>query len=72
MFDEEPDGDPHGECALEITRLKGALIAIRHRCRSDPADFETAVLDVQFAYHIANNCLTLHDCDPQERPKESA
>ena len=21
-FDEEPDGDPHGECALEINRLK--------------------------------------------------
>ena len=22
MFDEEPDGDPHGECAAEIHRLK--------------------------------------------------
>jgi len=21
MFDEEPDGDPHGECAAEIERL---------------------------------------------------
>ena len=21
MFDEEPDGDPHGECAVEIKRL---------------------------------------------------
>ena len=21
-FDEEPDGDPHGECVLEINRLK--------------------------------------------------
>ena len=25
MFDEEPDGDPHGECAAEINRL-GRLI----------------------------------------------
>jgi hypothetical protein len=22
MFDEQPDGDPHGECAAEIQRLK--------------------------------------------------
>lgn len=25
MFDEEPDGDPHGECALEIFELTGML-----------------------------------------------
>ena len=25
MFDEEPDGDPHGECAAEIHRLQIAL-----------------------------------------------
>lgn len=25
MFDEEPDGDPHGECAAEIKRLQAAL-----------------------------------------------
>lgn len=25
MFDEQPDGDPHGECALEIRRLRNAL-----------------------------------------------
>ena len=25
MFDEEPDGDPHGECAEEIKRLTVAL-----------------------------------------------
>jgi hypothetical protein len=24
-FDEEPDGDPHGECAAEIHRLQRAL-----------------------------------------------
>lgn len=24
-FDEQPDGDPHGECAEEINRLKGLL-----------------------------------------------
>ena len=38
MFDEEPDGDPHGECAAEIhrlraevERLRGALGGIRDR-----------------------------------------
>jgi hypothetical protein len=25
MFDQEPEGDPHGECALEINRLSAAL-----------------------------------------------
>ncbi len=25
MFDEQPDGDLHGECALEISRLRAAL-----------------------------------------------
>jgi hypothetical protein len=25
MFDEEPDGDPHGECAAEINRLTDLL-----------------------------------------------
>lgn len=25
MFDEEPDGDPHGECAAEIHRMREAL-----------------------------------------------
>jgi hypothetical protein len=25
MFDEQPDGDPHGECAAEIHRLTGLL-----------------------------------------------
>ena len=25
MFDEEPDGDPHGECAAEIHRLRDLL-----------------------------------------------
>ena len=25
MFDEQPDGDPHGECAAEIERLRQLL-----------------------------------------------
>lgn len=29
MFDEEPDGDPHGECAAEIEKLREALGWIR-------------------------------------------
>ena len=28
-FDEEPDGDPHGECALEINRLKAECERLR-------------------------------------------
>ena len=28
MFDEQPDGDPHGECAAEIHRLKDALCGL--------------------------------------------
>lgn len=38
MFDEQPDGDPHGECALEISRLtteneklRAVLTSSRHR-----------------------------------------
>lgn len=27
MFDEQPDGDPHGECAAEINRLEAELAA---------------------------------------------
>jgi hypothetical protein len=26
MFDEEPDGHPHGECAAEIHKLRAALL----------------------------------------------
>lgn len=28
MFDEQPDGDPHGECAAEIHRLTERVIAL--------------------------------------------
>ena len=46
MFDEEPDGDPHGECAAEIAMLSTALrqVAQAHawlafgECRSFGAD----------------------------------
>jgi hypothetical protein len=29
MFDEQPDGDPHGECAAEITRLQAEIEFVR-------------------------------------------
>lgn len=29
MFDEEPEGDPHGECVAEIGRLQQALRSIK-------------------------------------------
>lgn len=38
MFDQEPDGDPHGECALEIARLTARLAeceAEREAMRAD-------------------------------------
>jgi hypothetical protein len=28
-FDEQPDGDPHGECAAEIARLAAELLIIK-------------------------------------------
>lgn len=32
-FDEEPDGDPHGECAVEIMRLENALELLKDAVR---------------------------------------
>ena len=29
MFDEQPDGDPHGECAAEIRRLQEQIAQLR-------------------------------------------
>ena len=26
MFDEQPDGDPHGECVMEIERLRRMVV----------------------------------------------
>ena len=34
-FDEEPDGDPHGECVLEIKRLTAELAAIRKEAETN-------------------------------------
>ena len=31
-FDEEPDGDPHGECALEIHRLEARIAELEAEC----------------------------------------
>lgn len=28
MFDEQPDGDPHGECAAEIARLNARITGL--------------------------------------------
>ncbi len=29
MFDEQPDGNPHGECAAEIHRLEAEITRLR-------------------------------------------
>ena len=34
MFDEQPDGDPHGECAAEIQRLTGEAAVMRELLRN--------------------------------------
>ena len=34
MFDEQPDGDPHGECAAEINKLRAALLACARQAES--------------------------------------
>lgn len=37
MFDEQPDGDPHGECAAEIHRLTKLLTKIAECTHGDPS-----------------------------------
>ena len=41
-FDEQPDGDPHGECAIEIHRLQEELAA--ERAAREKAESECAAL----------------------------
>ena len=49
-FDEEPDGDPHGECAAEIARLREeAANAL------DAKDAEIAALQKQVSEWLAAN-----------------
>ncbi len=31
-FDEQPDGDPHGECAAEIKKLEGSVTTLESEC----------------------------------------
>ena len=44
MFDEQPDGNPHGECAAEIHRLEAEVVRLR-----------TALYDVVFACRTKHN-----------------
>ena len=34
-FDEQPDGDPHGECAAEIARLRGIVPEVLERLNDE-------------------------------------
>ena len=43
MFDEQPDGTPHGECAAEIHRLEAEVVRLR-----------TALNEVVFACRTKN------------------
>ena len=50
-FDEEPDGDPHGECALEIHRLEARIAELEAeaaRLRVDGATLWEALNDLSF------------------------
>ena len=54
MFDEEPDGDPHGECAAEIHKLRAALLScarqaedLKEECGSDPESYQ-AIRNAQY------------------------
>ena len=54
MFDEEPDGDPHGECAAEIHKLRAALLAcarqaesLKRECGMDPESAQ-AIRNAQY------------------------
>ena len=44
MFDEQPDGNPHGECAAELHRLESEAVRLR-----------TALNEVVFACRTKNN-----------------
>ncbi len=51
MFDEQPDGDIHGECAEEIHRLEAIIRQLCSIIESEyPEDDER--------YQFAMNCLT--------------
>ena len=42
-FDEEPDGDPHGECALEIHRLEARIAELEASVLKITADCNAVV-----------------------------
>lgn len=44
MFDEQPDGDPHGECTAEIERLK-ANMSFEWDESGEPMTFGAAAAD---------------------------
>lgn len=54
MFDEQPDGDPHGECAAEIHRLQAVILegarrieALKRDCGMDPQS-PTAIQNARY------------------------
>ena len=44
MFDEQPDGDPHMECAAEIHRLEALVIECRSSVKFDLMRYEKMAL----------------------------
>jgi len=40
MFDEEPDGDPHGECAMEIKTLQARIAELEAQVDALKVDAE--------------------------------
>ena len=59
-FDEEPDGDPHGECAAEIHTLRAQLKAVMHQYELEEKDNDVQRADrlkLYAALHTAEAAL---------------
>lgn len=54
MFDEEPDGDPHGECKLEIDRLEAELAKYQWQPIETAPEDGTEILLCDYYYRVAS------------------
>lgn len=54
MFDEEPDGDPHGECALEIRRQEAEIQRLMEALKACVETMEIQEGREQQRFHISH------------------
>ena len=57
-FDEEPDGDPHGECSAEIHRLE-ALLSKNDDLPREWVESEESMRGAPLREVLRNSCLTI-------------